>query len=224
MRDHYLVVGGGATGRAIVQELCTHGYQVVVVDSSDKGEQLPEGVFFVEGDATHDEVLHRANIDRCRGLFVALPSGKDNLYLTVTARMMRPDLAIIAKAKDDVIAEKLRRAGATGVVSPQVIGGLRMASVMIRPDVVDFLDQMLRAKNRTLRVAQVCVGEKSSLKGITVRESDLRSRFNLLILAIKKEDGHFEFNPRADHLVRAGDTLIVLGDIDQVGACQEWAV
>jgi len=223
LRDHYIVVGGGATGRAIVQELCTHGYEVVVVDSSPKAGQLPDGVFFVEGDATHDEVLHRANIDRCRGLFLALPSGKDNLYLTVTARMIRPDLTIIAKAKDDVIAEKLRRAGATGVVSPQVIGGLRMASVMIRPDVVDFLDQMLRAKNRTLRVAQIRIGEKSSLEGITVRETDLRSRFNLLILAVRKDDGRFEFNPRADHLIRAGDTLIVMGDVDQVRGCQEWA-
>ncbi len=223
LRDHYIVVGGGATGRTIVQELCTHGYRVVVVDISPKAGQLPEDVFFVEGDATYDEVLHRANIDRCRGLFLALPSGKDNLYLTVTARMIRPDLTIIAKAKDDIIAEKLRRAGATGVVSPQVIGGLRMASVMIRPDVVDFLDQMLRAKNRTLRVAQIMIHEKSSLQGITVRESDLRSRFNLMILAIRRDDGHFEFNPRADHLIQAGDTLIVMGDFDQVKACQEWA-
>jgi voltage-gated potassium channel len=223
LRGHFIVVGGGATGRAIVFELVKHRYQVVVVDSQGKERLLPEEVMVVEGDATHDETLRQANIDNCRGLFLVLPSGKDNLYLTVTARMMRHDLPVIAKAKDEAVAEKLRRAGATGVVSPQAIGGLRMASVMIRPDVVDFLDQMLRSTHQTLRVAQINLGPDTCLDQRTIEDSDLRSRFDLLILAVRKPDDSFIFNPPADYLIDSGDVLIVLGEVDRVEKCQAWA-
>jgi voltage-gated potassium channel len=223
LRGHFIVVGGGATGRAIVFELTKHRFPVVVVDNQAKERLLPEDVLVVEGDATYDETLRQANIDHCRGLFLALPSGKDNLYLTVTARMMRRDLPIIAKAKDETVAEKLRRAGATGVVSPQVIGGLRMASVMIRPDVVDFLDQMLRSTHQTLRVAQISLGPDSCLHGRDIKGSDLRTRFDLLILAVRKPDDSFIFNPPADYLIDSGDVLIVLGEVDRVEKCQAWA-
>jgi voltage-gated potassium channel len=223
LRDHFIVVGGGATGRSIVGELIKNGFPVVVVDSQAKDQLLPEEVLNVEGDATHDETLRRANIDHCRGLFLALPSGKDNLYLTVTARMMRPSLPIVATAKDEVVAAKLTRAGATGVVSPQAIGGLRMASVMIRPDVVDFLDQMLRSRHQTLRVAQINLNEGSCLGGQTIRDSDLRGRFDLLILAVRKPDGEFLFNPPADYQIQLGDVLIVMGEVEKVEKCRIWS-
>ncbi len=223
LRDHFIVVGGGATGRAIVSELTKNRFPVVVVDSQAKEQLLPEDVLIVEGDATHDETLRRANIDHCRGLFLALPSGKDNLYLTVTARMMRPALPIVATAKDEVVAAKLTRAGATGVVSPQAIGGLRMASVMIRPDVVDFLDQMLRSRHQTLRVAQISLNEGSCLDQRTIKDSDLRGRFDLLILAVRKPNGEFVFNPPADYRIQPRDVLIVMGDVEKIKKCQAWA-
>jgi voltage-gated potassium channel len=222
LRSHFIVVGGGATGRAIVDELTKNRFPVVVVDIQAK-QLLPDEVLFVEGDATHDETLRRSNIEHCRGLFLALPSGKDNLYLTVTARMMRPDLHIVAKAKDDIVAAKLKRAGATGVVSPQTIGGLRMASVMIRRDVVDFLDQMLRSEHQTLRVAQINLNQGSRLDQQSIRDSDLRGKFDLLILAVRKPGGKFLFNPPADYLIQPEDVLIVMGEVEKVAKCQAWA-
>ncbi|MEY2669651.1 MAG: hypothetical protein RJA59_2289, partial [Pseudomonadota bacterium] len=160
VRDHVVVCGAGSTGIHSIRELAQLGTPFVVVDANEavahEAARLHGGAAVV-GDATHDEVLEQAGIARARGVISALTDDKDNLYVTVTARALNPALRIVAKAIDVRAEAKLRRAGADCVVSPNAMGGLRMVSEMLRPEVTTFLDTMLRNKEQPLRIAEIPV-------------------------------------------------------------------
>lgn len=215
LSGHTIVCGAGSTGIHCVRELAAIGTPFVVVDQREEvARSVSEtyGCCAVVGDATHDEVLQEAGIDRARGVISALTEDKDNLFVAVTARALNPTLRIVAKAIDPRADAKLRRAGADAVVSPNIIGGMRMVSEMVRPAVVSFLDVMLREQDRLLRVEEVPVPPQSPLAGRRVAELDLASR-RLLLLALRSADRErFVYNPEPDHRLAAGETLIVLGD------------
>ena len=227
MKSHYILCGLGRTGSRVLSELVVSGRDVVAVDQNREHlERIREehpSVLLLEGDATKDEVLTKAGIKRAAGLIAALTDDKDNLYVVLSARGLNEYLRIVSKAVDDHSREKLFRAGAHGVVCPNAIGGLRMASEMIRPTVVNFLDVMLREKDATLRVEEVSIGKDSSLVGQTLQDSRIAQKTGLLVVALKLSDGSFRFNPPATEPLRTGETVIVIGDVKQVAALREMA-
>jgi voltage-gated potassium channel len=220
LSGHYVVCGAGSTGIHCVRELAAIGVPFVVVERSEEVARTisrEHDCPAVVGDATHDEVLQEAGIDRARGVISALTEDKDNLFVTVTARALNPALRIVAKAIDVRADAKLRRAGADSVVSPNMIGGLRMVSEMVRPEVVTFLDVMLRDKDRTLRIEEVAIPRAA--EGAQRRVSELGlARHRLLLLAIKEPspEPRLHYNPAPEHLLAGGETLIVLGEPERV--------
>jgi voltage-gated potassium channel len=226
MQDHFIICGAGETSFHVVQELLKTGYPFVVIDHD--AERLARiqhlGEFPVlQGEAADEEVLEGAGIARAHGLAIVLPDDKDNLMVTVTARQMNPTVRIIARSTDARMGEKMVRAGASSAVSPNMIGGMRMASELIRPHVVGFLDLMLREKSKTLRVEEIVVSESSPWAGKTLHDSEIHRKFELLALAVRSPQGETTYNPLGDTLLAAGDVLIVMGDVSNVRKAREAA-
>jgi len=220
LKGHVVICGAGSTGIHCVKELAAIGAEFVVVDGKEavaKEVSLAYGCAAVVGDATHDEVLLEAGIERARGCISALTEDKDNLFVTVTARALNPQLRIVAKAIDVRADAKLRRAGADSVVSPNMIGGLRMVAEMVRPEVVTFLDEMVRDTSRTLRIEEVPVPPGAPQAGRSVGQLDL-ARHGLLLLAVRPAGGgpRYLYNPEPSHQLVGGETLIVLGEPERV--------
>ena len=216
MQDHLIICGAGETGTYLVQELLKTGNVFVVIDH-DEGRlerigQLGE-VPVLKGEGGDEEVLMAAQIQKARGLASVLPEDKDNLLLTVTARLLNPNLRIVARCAEARMVEKLLRHGANAAISPNMIGGMRLASELIRPGVVTFLDLMLRDQSGTLRVEEISVADGSPWIGKKLKEMDLHGRYDLLPLAIRKPDGDIKFNPRDDTVMASGDVLVVMGDV-----------
>ena len=223
LNGHYIICGADTTGSFIIEEMFKTKKEFVVIekDKTIVNTLVEKGLLVREGDATHDETLIDAGIKRARGLISALPSDKDNLFVVLTAKVLNPNLRIIAKAIEEESAGKLRKAGADATVSPNYIGGLRMVSEMIRPAVVSFLDTMLREKGSTIRVEDVEVVPLSSFIGKTLEELKIPQKVNLIVVAIKHPDGSYEFNPKAASRLEEGYSLIVMGEIDQVERLRE---
>jgi voltage-gated potassium channel len=219
LTGHYIVCGGGETGQPLVVELIRNREQVVLVEfDSEKIQQCSdiEGLLYVEGDATEEEHLISAGIQNAKGIVSCLSSDKDNLYITMTARMLNPALRIVTRNINPRHTAKLRKAGADSVVSPNSIGALRMASEMIRPAAVDFLDSMLRSQKGHLRIHQLSVSTAAAVIGATIDETGLKSRYNLLILGLKTPGLEMAFNPPPDTKLKDGMTLVVMGDVDDI--------
>ena len=216
MHDHLIICGAGETGAYLVKELLKTGNVFVVIDH-DEGRlerigQLGE-VPVLRGEGGDEEVLTAAQIQKARGLATVLPEDKDNLLTTVTARLLNPNLRIVARCAEAGMIEKLLRHGANAAISPNMIGGMRLASELIRPSVVSFLDVMLRDQSGTMRVDEITVVEGSSWVGKKLKEIDLHGRHELLVLAIRHSDGSVKYNPRDDMAMASGDVLVVMGDV-----------
>ena len=222
MQSHVIVCGWGRVGREVVQFLTNAGRDVVVIDRDpDRLSGIPHSS--VCGDVTDDEVLRRAGIDRAMTLVAALDSDADNLYVTVASKSMRPDLQIIARARSDSSEPKLVRAGADRVVNPQQLGGDRMASFVIQPHVVDFVDVVMHDGTLKFRLGELAVAAHSSLAGNSLRSAHLRDRTGALVLAIRRPDGSFVTNPSPEDAITAGDVLISVGTDEQLDALAEFA-
>ena len=218
MHDHIIVCGVGTTGIHVVEELAATGWPTVAIDSEAShlqraSERLPN-LIAIQGDATEESVLEHAGIKRAKGIVAALTNDRENLYIVVTAREMNPKLRIVAKGVDVKAADKLRRAGADRVVNPALIGGVRLVSEMIRPTVVEFLDQMLRESERTMRIEEVTVPANSWLDKQTLAQASLAKRHGLLVLAVRDniEPNSYHYSPGPETTVAAGQTLVLLGD------------
>ncbi len=223
LKNHYIICGGGETGRPLIDELLKNRQKVVLIENHEESIALcrsMEGLLYIVGDATDDQNLIKAGIDRAAGIIVCLPSDKDTLYVTMTARMLNTETRIISRMVDPKLEPKLRKAGADRVVSPNHIGALRMASEIIRPTVVDFLDSMLRSRQGTLRINQISILEDSELVGKKISESGLKSRFDLLVLGSKREGREIEFNPPATLGLEPGMSLIVMGEVEKIEAAR----
>ncbi len=224
MQGHYILCGLGETGATVLDELMRTGRDVVVIeDDEERLAQLCGGgqVPFVAGDAESDAVLRQAGIERAAGLFACLPADKDNLYLVLSARQLNPEARLVARVVQAESREKLLRAGADAVVSPTGIGGMRLASEMVRPTVTNFLDVMLRNQNQAIRIEEVTVPEGSAWAGRTLREADFHGKCGLLVIAIGEPDGDgYAYNPGPSQRLAVGQTLIVLGDVSQIEMLQ----
>ncbi len=219
LKGHYIVCGGGETGRPLIAELISNRESVVLIEQEQNHIDLCRDlgdIHFIAGDATDDENLVAAGIESAAGIVVCLPSDKDCLYVTMTARMLNKKLRIISRMTDQKHEPKLKIAGADAVVSPNAIGALRMASVMIRPTVVDFLDKMLRSSQGTLRFNELPLSEGGVFSGKTIGESGIKDKFRLLIVAVKEADGTIDFNPSPGKSLAEEMTLIVMGDVTDI--------
>ncbi|MBI2561910.1 MAG: potassium channel protein [candidate division NC10 bacterium] len=225
LHGHVIVCGAGETGKHVVEELLkTHTPCVVIEQNLVRLKHLerfgPTPV--IEGDATDGEVLTRARIGVARGLITTLPSDKDNLFVILTARELNPKLRIVSRAIQDDSDPKLRKAGADAVVSANQIGGLRLVSEMIRPQVVSFLDSMLRDPHRVLRVEEAEVVPGSPVVGKTLGALDLINRVGLVVIAKRHgPEGDYEYNPKGSSRLEVGDFLIVCGGPGQIDALRE---
>lgn len=221
LENHVVVCGMGSTGAPIVEELVATRTQFVAVDIDGErlarlDEEHPElELHYVVGDATDDHTLLEAGVERARGVIAALHDDKDNLFVTISARALNPRARIVAKAVESTTDNKLRRAGADAVVSPNRIGGVRLVSEMLRPTVVQFLDVMLREKEN-LRIEELPVPEQSTLVGAELRRTDIRKKADVLVIALRAPDGTFRYNPGPDTLLEKGTILVVLGRTDEL--------
>lgn len=218
LSNHYILCGAGETGRCIAQEFAKTKTPFVVIDvNPHKIENISSlNAPFIVGDATKDAVLISAGIKRAQGLVSSLHSDKDNVFVVLTARGLNKDLRIVSRVVEHESEHKLRIAGADTVVSPNAIGGLRMASVMIRPTVVGFLDLMMREQN-TIRIEEVKLIKNSSILGKTLKSSDVGHKTGLIVIAIKRvKSDKYIYNPKPDTAFEPEDTLVVMGDVNQV--------
>ena len=219
MKDHFIVCGAGEVGQHVVKELIKTRNPFVVIDHDEaRIEKMHQmGDFPVlKGDALDEELLKEAGLADAKGLATVLPEDKDNMLITVTARQLNPSLRIVARVAEARMIDKVIRAGASSVVSPNTIGGLRVASELVRPHVVGFLDLMLKEESKTLRVEEISIGQDSPWVGKTIRETEIHQRHELLALALRKSDGSTAYNPHGHTVVVAGDVLVVMGDVNDV--------
>ncbi|HET7233168.1 MAG TPA: potassium channel protein [Longimicrobium sp.] len=219
LRDHYVICGHGRLGTRIERDLRARGEPFVVVDWSEQLEEffLGENIPHVIGDATHDEVLVSAGIDRARGLVAALDSDASNVLAVLSAREMNPDLLIVARANSEASEPKLRRAGADRVVTPDAIGGHRLALALLRPAVHDLFNEVFSfGMEIQVDVGQITIEPDSPFSGQTVAGCDLRRLKNVSILAVREPSGRFTLNPDAARVIHPGETLIVIGPAEAV--------
>jgi len=217
MSGHVIVCGWGRVGRAISRYVTGAGLEVVIVDSDPeriKTVQYPS----VMGDATDDSTLRQAGIDKAKVLVTALQTDAGNLYVTLTARSLRTDLFIVARARVAAAEARLIQAGADRVVNPQGIGGARMAAFAVAPHVTEFLDVIMHDGSLEFRLEEVPVPPESTLAGATLREAQIRDRTGALVLAMRDQLGVFTTNPSPDTRIGAGVILIVIGTETQLVA------
>ena len=217
LKEHYIVCGIGGIGRHIINELHKTKRLFVAVDKSENmSKQLAEeGILSVQGDATMSSVLKAVNAERAKGIFCALPNDADNLLLIITAKGINPNIKIVAKAREDESEHKMRKAGADGVILPKFIGGLRMASQMIRPEAVTFLDEMLKSPDSVLRVEDITLGNHSPLIHKTLQTSGILDKSGVSVTALRKGSDYI-FNPRKEEKLEAGDVLILIGETKSI--------
>ncbi|HUZ11159.1 MAG TPA: potassium channel protein [Acidimicrobiales bacterium] len=223
MKDHVIVCGWGRVGRQVTKFLATAGEEVVVVDRDP--DRLADLLFpTVMGDVTDDRTLLAAGIERAATLVAALDTDTDNLYLTVASKTFRPDLQIIARARNEDSEAKLLRAGADRVVNPQRLGGDRMAAFVTQPHVVEFVDVVMHDGSLEFRLSELSITDTSPLAGSSLRSVHLRDRTGALVLAIRRPDGSFLTNPTPDTNIQTGDVLIGIGTADQLAALERFAL
>jgi voltage-gated potassium channel len=227
LSEHVVVAGAGSTGRHVIEELVSAETPFVVIDRSAEhlervSEDLCEGrMLYVHGDATVDAVLAAAGVERARGLVSALTHDKDNLFVTLSARSLNASMRIVAKVTEDGAAPKMMRAGASGTVNPTQIGGRRMATELIRPKLNEFLDQLMRDRNQTLRLEEVVIPPLSPLIGATLGELRVRDDGHVMIVAVQRASGELVYNPELDTKLEADMAVIIMGEIRSVNRIQQ---
>lgn len=222
LEGHVVVAGAGSTGRHVIEELVATHTPFVVIDRNGEHLERISGDFaggrmlYVHGDATDDHILLEAGITRARGVVAALTHDKDNLFVTLSARSLNANARIVSKIVEDATAAKMLKAGASSAVNPTLIGGRRLASELIRPEVNEFLDQMLRDKDKNLRIEEAVVPEGSSFSGVPLKDTPIRRETRLLVVAVRDKDRQFVYNPDPDYVIHCGATLIVMGEAESV--------
>jgi len=213
MKNHYIICGFGRLGKIICRELKASNTPIVVVDNNPENRQVleDEGIPYINDDATVEDVLIEAGIERAKGLVSVVASDADNVFITMTARGLNPSLFILARADEERTEKKLIRAGADRVVMPYLIGGQRMAQTILKPVVTDFLELTVHNRQIGLEMGELEVSENSKLDGVTLIDSGIRQEMDVIIVAISKKSGEMKFNPSSQTRIEAGDTLISLG-------------
>ena len=217
LSNHYIVCGIGDTGVHALEEMLQMNMDFVAIEQDQERidhELATKDFLYVQGDATEDEVLIRAGVERARGLIASLSRDQDNLFVVLSAKQLNPRLKIASKAVEANSLSKIKQAGADEVVLPDYIGGMRLASTVTRPIVVNFLDIMLRSQETT-RFVESVIQPGTPLVGLTLGEARIPDRTNLMVVAVHKRQGDFIYNPSGGLRLEAGDALIVIADNEQ---------
>lgn len=213
LEGHFIVCGYGRIGAIVSDEFLKQKVPHVIVER--KSERLEAArarhALVLEGDASSEEVLEQAGLSRARGLIAAVSTDAENVYTILSARLIRPSLYIIGRAESEESARKLRRAGADRVISPYQIGGLHMAQLALRPAVVEFVQLATSSDFLDLSMDQVEVAGHGALAGQSIVGANIRQRFGVIVVGIRRQDGRMEFNPAHDAVMHPGDYLVVLG-------------
>ena len=225
LKSHTIVCGYGRMGKLVCAEFSAKGAPFVIIDRDAplvENLRIPHGIPLV-GDATEDAVLRRAGVERARVLVTVAASDAENLYITMSARLLNDKLHIVARAEDEEADKKLVRAGANRVVSPYYIGGQRVVQAVLRPNVMDFIELATRHDYLELQMEESTVQPGSVLAGKKLKDTQLRRDLGIIIVAIKRQDGTMAFNPDPEAALGAGDLLITLGHRDQLRKLEELA-
>jgi voltage-gated potassium channel len=218
LHDHYIICGYGRIGREVCRVFRRRGvpYAVGDTDEATIAELLESGGPAVQGDCTDDATLRALGIDRAKGLVAAAGSDADNTFIVLSARALRPDLYIVARATAAEVESKLLTAGADRAVTPYQIGGQRIATAAVQPTIVDFLDVAMHGNEVSLALDEVHIREGSPLSGTTLADSGIRQQSGAVVVAVKPPDGPLNSNPAPDTLLVVGDVLIALGTVQQL--------
>lgn len=218
MHDHYVICGYGRVGRRVAEEFRAAGVAYVVLDYSPEAIEAAKehGDVFIEGNATKDEDLAHAGLERAKGLVVSSDSDADNLYIVLSSRAMRPELQIVARASDEDAAKKLRLAGADRVVLPYATAGRTMANLVLKPQVTAFLDAVTTATGPDLHMAEIEIRRTCVQAGKTIRDIRVRHETGAIIVALRKQDGSFDTTPEPDATIEPGDVIVGVGTTDEL--------
>ncbi len=220
MEGHVIVCGYGRNGKQSTIELGEHHQPFIVIEQDEEviNQIKEDGIdLFIHGNATYDEILERAGVNRAKALITTFPNDADNTFVVLTARSMNPKMTIISRASDDHSDVKLKRAGATNIIMPDKIGGIRMAKLVIQPDVVEFVENILLQTENKVSLEEICGKDITSeyIKG-TIRDMEVRTNSGATIVGIKTEAGEYLFNPSPDTKLSENDKFFVLGSPDQI--------
>ncbi len=226
LKDHIIICGGGETAKTVIREFQQMHKDFVVIEQKaeivDELRELFPEILIVEGDATKDEILHEANIENAHGLITTMPVDADNLFIVVSARDLNANLIIISRAVDPHTQEKLYKAGANYVIVPNVLEGMRMASVILRPTLISFLEVMMTSTDLSLRLEEISIPPDSSLVDKTLSQAKIPQRTGLIVIALKRaKDSKWFFNPVSSTVLNKNDKLIVLGESDRIEKLHE---
>ena len=223
LKSHYIVCGYGRMGRIICRELKEKDIKFVIIEKEPDTFESGEETLVLKGDATKDENLKEAGIEKAKGLISVLPTDAENLFVVLSARELNPKLFIVARAGEEGSEQKLLRAGADRVVSPYHIGGLRIAHTVLKPAVVDFIEFATKSGNIDLQMEEITVQNNSKLAGLTLDECGIGRDLGIIVVAIKNASGDMKFNPTFRTAIKAGDTLIALGEIPKLKTLEDMA-
>lgn len=222
LRGHTVVAGFGRVGELVCEGLLNAEMPFVVVELL--ADRVPEieglGYLYVQGDATDERVLHDAGISRAKQLVSVMPSDAANVFITLTARQICPEIEIVARAEQSNTPKKLRQAGANHVIHPALIGARRIVSLLTNPTAVEFVELVTTRSSLAIEMDDVPVHNDSPLKGLSLRDADVGRRTGTIVIAVKRADGRVEFPPSGDEPLCAGDSLVLLGrrsNLDQFG-------
>ena len=222
LRDHYIICGFGRVGRRVAEEFRHEGAPCVVLDFSLEAKEAADeaGVLCVEGNGTDDDDLREAGLEQARGLIAASDDDADNLYITLSARAVKDDLFIVARASNEDAAKKLRLAGADRIVQPYQAAGRVMANLILRPQVTAFVDVVTTASGNDLRFEEIEVTTACGQGGKSIRDLDIRKETGALVVALRKRDGTFDTTPTPEAVLDIGDVLIAAGTEEELRALE----
>jgi voltage-gated potassium channel len=223
LKNHFIICGFGRIGRIICQELYEDNIDFVIIEQNASAIEdiATEKYLFIEMDATSEEALMAAGILKAKGLVTAVNSDANNVFITLTAKTLRPDIFVLARSSEEKNEAKLKKAGATKVVSPYMIGARRMAHVLKRPTVVDFIDIATMGNRLGLIMEEALIDSKSRFIGKNLIDSRLRQDYGVIIVAIKKLSGEMIFNPMPLETLEAGDVIVLIGKKDDLKRMNE---
>ncbi|MFK5952799.1 MAG: potassium channel protein [Desulfobacterium sp.] len=218
LKNHYIVCGYGRIGRILCDQLKGQVPNLVVLEKNDALNPImdKDRVPYLNGDAAEEALLIKAGIHKAKYLIAALATDMDNVFLVLTARQLNPGIHIMARAGSNNVKSKLLAAGANRVESPYDIGAVAMGLKLLKPSVSSFLDIALSRKKKAIQIEETSVAENAPLANIMLKDSGIRQDFDLIIIAIRKKDGEMIFNPSFDTRMESGDTVIVMGQHDNL--------
>jgi len=224
LSDHYIICGYGRVGHRLAEDLDQAGKPFVVIDrdAEEIKDELLEGMLYVVGDAEEEETLEKAGIDRAKGVIIALPDDSSNVFVTLTAREINPDVFILTRTVDHENRNKLLHAGSDKVIAPSEVGADRMAQVILRPNVDDFMERVLHTSTLGLQIEEVRVSPDAPLAGETLAGSTFRQQFDAVVIGIiDAETEEMKFHPGPSDRIEAGDILIVIGAPEMIRRLRE---